>query len=229
MYYKITNKKENHNGFQYKDGLNELLEQFNDNPNASCCKGGFYFTDINHILNFTHLGRYIREVFLPTDDPSFKIIKDLTGDKWRANKIILGERHYLWDIETFKWLKERGINKEKFSTILYKVCNEDHHEIVKFLMKEYLDLNSKECKDLLHYACQYDHYEIVKFLVENYENCIDDIHNCDALRIACTCNNTKIVKYLISREANIVIKQDDSVLYYVVLYKVIMLRLLNLY
>ena len=44
MYFKITNAKENHHGFQYVDGLNVLIEEFNDDPNDSCCAGGLYFT-----------------------------------------------------------------------------------------------------------------------------------------------------------------------------------------
>ena len=44
MYYKIINKQWNHNGHQYVPGLNILQEEFNDNPNDRCCKGGFYFT-----------------------------------------------------------------------------------------------------------------------------------------------------------------------------------------
>ena len=88
-YYKITNKEENHNGFQYQDGLNVLEESFNDDPIASCVSGGFYFTTKEHIHKFYNYGIYIRIVKLPTDDPEFKIIKDPEGDKWRANKIIL--------------------------------------------------------------------------------------------------------------------------------------------
>ena len=44
MYYKIINKQWNHHGYQYVPGLNVLQEEFNDNPNYSCCAGGFYFT-----------------------------------------------------------------------------------------------------------------------------------------------------------------------------------------
>ena len=52
MYYKIINKKWKHHGYQYVPGLNVLQEKFNDNPNDSCCAGGFYFTTVDHILNF---------------------------------------------------------------------------------------------------------------------------------------------------------------------------------
>lgn len=83
-YYKITNSNENHHGFQYRDGLNILVEPFNDNPNESCCSGGFYFTDIENIFRFLWFGIYLREIELPTDDPDFKVIHN--GDKSRCNK-----------------------------------------------------------------------------------------------------------------------------------------------
>lgn len=39
---KVFNDQENHNGFQYKEGLNELTEEFF--PYSESCSGGFYFT-----------------------------------------------------------------------------------------------------------------------------------------------------------------------------------------
>ena len=42
-YYKITNKEENHNGFQYKDGLN--IDTIEFDPNGSCRPGGLYYTN----------------------------------------------------------------------------------------------------------------------------------------------------------------------------------------
>ena len=57
MYFKITNKKENHHGFQYVDGLNVLEEEFNNDPEQSCCAGGFYFTNAANILKFIGYGK----------------------------------------------------------------------------------------------------------------------------------------------------------------------------
>src|SRR5438874_310821 len=85
MYYKITNEKENHNGFQYVNGLNILKDKFNANPNESCCAGGLYFTDAANIPKFLKYGNYLREVELPTTNPDFCMVKDPDGDKWRAN------------------------------------------------------------------------------------------------------------------------------------------------
>ncbi len=55
-YYKITNENENHNGYQYIDGLNILNEQFNDDMNDSCGKGGLYFTNDENIIDFLSYG-----------------------------------------------------------------------------------------------------------------------------------------------------------------------------
>jgi len=89
LYFKITNTNENHYGFQYNDGLNVLKDKFNNNPKATCVPGGLYFTDAEHIFEFLTYGIYLREVTLPVNDPDFKMVKD--GNKWRANKIILGK------------------------------------------------------------------------------------------------------------------------------------------
>jgi len=109
LYFKITNSKENHHGFQYYDGLNVLKEKFNDDPEASCVAGGFYFTDIKHILEFLMYGIYLREVTLPTDDPDFKMVLD-ENNKWRANKIILGKRRNLCEVSTFEYLINQGVD-----------------------------------------------------------------------------------------------------------------------
>jgi hypothetical protein len=106
-YYKITNKRENHRDFQYKDGLNIDIIPFNDNPNESCVPGGLYFTSLEHIIEFFNYGRWIREVKIPKDA---KVIKDPDGNKWRADKIILGRKYSfeeyfeeLWNPDKFNW------------------------------------------------------------------------------------------------------------------------------
>ncbi|AKI78773.1 hypothetical protein [Acanthamoeba polyphaga mimivirus] len=45
-------------------------------------------------------GIYLREVYLPTYNPAFKMIKDPAGDKYGANMIVLGKRHDLRDPKT---------------------------------------------------------------------------------------------------------------------------------
>lgn len=104
LYLKITNKEENHYGFQYQDGLNILTEPFNNDPNASCVPGGFYFTTSEFIHHFYHYGIYLRVVDFPFDDPNFQMLKDGSigiHQKWRSNQIIFKEKYSLDDVGTY--------------------------------------------------------------------------------------------------------------------------------
>ena len=126
MYFKITNREEKHNGMQYQTGLNVDILPFNDNPKASCVPGGIYFSDEKNICGFLTYGQWIREVTLPEDA---KVVKDPSGGKWRANKVLLGERRDLRDPNTFKWLDE--ICKVDLAEYLYnlpKTIREDLFE-----------------------------------------------------------------------------------------------------
>ena len=97
MYYKITNKNENHYGFQYVDGLNILNTPFE--KYGSCVPGGLYFTTKENIHRFFSYGIWLREVTLPVSDPDFQLCRD--GNKFRANKIILDKRYSLADPNTY--------------------------------------------------------------------------------------------------------------------------------
>jgi len=112
-YYKVTNKNECHHGYQYKDGLNILEEKFNDDSTASCCAGGFYFTDYEHLPIFFEYGIWIREVTIPEDA---KVVKDPSGDKWRTDKIIFGKKYHIKN-GFAKWF-----DKEKFNWQEYSYC-----------------------------------------------------------------------------------------------------------
>ena len=143
MYFKITNSAENHNGFQYFDGLNVLKEKFNNDPNQSCCPGGLYFTDGENIFKFLNYGIYLREVTLPIENPDFKKIKDPEGDKWRANMIILEKRYALSDIDTFKYLVENGANIHAGNDCALKwSAIEGHLNVVQFLVEKGADIHA---------------------------------------------------------------------------------------
>lgn len=110
-YYKITNQKEIHHGFQYKEGLNVLKDEFVTDDKVSCGKGGLYFTDAKNLHVFVDYGIHIRTITLPMEDPSLKVVRVEGNDngkkytKWRANKIILGKRYYLLDPDVVKQFK----------------------------------------------------------------------------------------------------------------------------
>src|SRR5690349_5275845 len=99
IYYKITNKDENHNGYQYYDGLNILDKPFE--KDGSCVSGGLYFTSIKHIFKYLSYGCYLREIKLPND---CQWMMDPEGDKFRADKLIFVNRYELADPKTFQML-----------------------------------------------------------------------------------------------------------------------------
>ena len=105
-YYKITNKNECHNGYQYKDGLNILNEPFNNNSITSCVLGEFYFTDYEHLPRFLSYGVWVMKIRIPKNA---RVVKDPNGSKWRADRIIL-ERKYHIHNDFDKWF-----NPDKFN------------------------------------------------------------------------------------------------------------------
>lgn len=86
-YYKVINEELKHHDLKYKKGLVIDPVPFNDDPEVSCVPGGIYFTDMEHITEFFNYGYWIYEVTIPDDA---KVIEN--GIKWRADRVILGER-----------------------------------------------------------------------------------------------------------------------------------------
>ena len=153
MYFKITNAAENHNGFQYLDGLNVLKEKFNDDPNKSCCPGGLYFTNGENIFKFLNYGIYLREVTLPIENPDFKKVKDPSGDKWRANMIILEKRYDLSNVDTFKYLIENDANIHADNDCaLQWSAREGNLDVVQFLVENGADIHANNDSALRYNA-----------------------------------------------------------------------------
>ncbi|AGF84903.1 repeat protein [Moumouvirus goulette] len=136
LYFKITNEEECHHGFQYVNGLNILKGEFNNDPEDLCVSGRLYFTKPKYICKYLDFGIYLREVFLPTDNQDFKMIKDPEGDKYGANMIIFGERRDLRDVETWKYMVSMGVDIRAYNDFALKwACNNVYFEIVKYLME----------------------------------------------------------------------------------------------
>lgn len=90
-FYKITNRREKHHGFQYKTGLNIDINLFN--PEGECKSGGLYFSDEKNITSFLDIGIYFREVTICDDSKIY-----IEHGKYKTYKFILGERHYIEDL-----------------------------------------------------------------------------------------------------------------------------------
>ena len=88
-YYKITNEKECHYGLQYHTGLIIDPKPFDSDPTHSCVEGGIYFTTKEYLHRFFSYGCWIRPVKVPEDA---KVIRDSSGNKYRADKLIFLER-----------------------------------------------------------------------------------------------------------------------------------------
>jgi len=125
MYFKITNQEECHHGYQYQTGLNLLDREFE--PRGTCVAGGLYFTTLEHLEEFYSYGVWLRVVIIPKDA---RIVKDPEGDKWRANKIILGEKYPLFDVKT---IQKFGLKVTEY--YVNKVSLYGHIKVLDWLLK----------------------------------------------------------------------------------------------
>jgi len=227
MYLKITNETENHNGFQYKDGLNILDKEFDNNENNHCSIGGLYFATLDHIHEFFDYGIYLRVIELPVEDCEFKMVKDET--KFRANKIILKNKYLLSDVEmhkkfnlniraslcwasknghleVVKFLVEKGANVHTNIDYPHCLASENGHlEVVKFLVEKGADIHAND-DYALQLASGNGHLEVVKFLVEKGANI--HVNNDDVLRLASEYGRLEVVKFLVEKGADIHANND---------------------
>ena len=189
-YYKITNKEECHHDYQYVDGLNVLDKPFE--ATGSCVEGGLYFTTIEHIFKFLHYGCYLREITLPQD---CQWVQD--GNKFRADKIILGKRYDLTDPLTFQLLVERGANIHEDHRALSHASKNGYLEVVKYLVEKGANIHAQH-NYALDCASKNGHLDIVKYLVEAGADICEYTNY--ALYLASTNGHLEIVKYLRSCE-----------------------------
>ncbi|AAV50298.1 putative ankyrin repeat protein [Acanthamoeba castellanii mimivirus] len=209
IYFKITNDKECHNGFQYKDGLNILQEKFNDNLEDSCVPGRLYFTKPKHILKYLDYGIYLREIYLPTDNPDFKMIRDPTGDKYGANMIILGERRDLRNPDTWKYMVSKGVDIRAEDDYAVKWASKNGHlKVVEYLVSLGADIKS-DGDYAVRWASENGHIDVVKYLVSQNADIRAD--NDYAVKWASSNGHLEVVKYLVSQGANIREQNDYAI------------------
>lgn len=89
-FVKLTNVEENHNGFEFKNGLNIDTNAFY--PSNTRRGGGIYFTNLNNLakwLKYSDMEMfYVRAVYIPDDA---MVYIDDTGN-FKTNKLKLSER-----------------------------------------------------------------------------------------------------------------------------------------
>ena len=131
-YYKILNKEEKHNNFQYKTGLNVDTVPFN--PSGKCQPGGLYFSEVKDIPNYFNYGPYIREVVLPDDA---KVYKEPCGTKLKADRIILKKREKWCSLKVIKRLIKEGADIHAGGDYALRYASQyGHLDVVKFLVSK---------------------------------------------------------------------------------------------
>ena len=209
-YFKILNKDRNHNGFQYKIGLN-VLPQGEFARTGSCVPGGFYYTTIENILEFIDYGIDLFEVTIPEDAQIRKI-----SNKWRTDKIILGNHYSLFDISTYVMLKEKGINIDVCTDFAAKhgliplfnfliksidnpIYNDAFYKAIKHGQLLFIEAIIDKVTDYFNYAmilaCEHGHLSIVKLLVEKNPDHDYKYHSTKAIEN----NHLDVVKYLVEK------------------------------
>lgn len=161
-YYKITNQLENHNNFQYQNGLNIILDEFDNDPESM--GNGFYFTTIKYLPKYYYMGINIREIFLPKN-PELKIVKlldefsdDEVNDKYRANMIILGKKYSLYEPATYLHF---GLNMEYN---IHLVNHASQYGNIDFLEKwKENNWNLKYSTDAMDLASENGHISILEW------------------------------------------------------------------
>ena len=183
-FFKIINKDRNHNGFQYKLGLNEL-PQGEFARIGSCVAGGFYYTTFKHILEFINYGVDLFEVTIPVDA---QIRKDY--NKFRSDKIILGNHYSLFDISTYKMLKEMGANIDVGKCINFSA---KHGSI--FLFNYFIEsLTCPNYREAFEIAVEHGHLSFAETIVDKVTDYFDY-----AMHLASKRGHLHIVKFLIEK------------------------------
>ena len=127
-FYKITNERENHHGYQYKDGLNIDDKPFN--PNIDCGEGGLYFTNLENIVYFTEWGINVREIEILENS---KVM--VLDNKFKSECLILGKK---WGLYEFINQNEEFIKLlVKYKGLILKYVNIQTDEICKLAVQQH--------------------------------------------------------------------------------------------
>ena len=109
-FVKLTNEEENHNDYQFKDGLNIDTVPFYTKLN--CYAGGIYFCKFNNFVNWISYGSkimyYMRNVIIPDD----ALVFEESNGKYKSNKIILSEKSIIFEVKEI-YLEAIRQNRQK--------------------------------------------------------------------------------------------------------------------
>ena len=193
-YYKVTKDNEKHYDMQYKTGLNVDVVPFF--PGGTCMPGGMYYAR-EDILAFIDYGIWIREVTIPEDAQVHEESMGGGPRKWKADKIILGERRKI-NAEVFKELIDEGADIHAGNDVAIRhVTRWGCIEATKILIEAGADIEAMAGLPLQG-ACSYGNIDLVKLIIKSGVNVRTNFH---ALDLAVLGGHIKIVKLLIKHGA----------------------------
>jgi hypothetical protein len=188
-FYKVLSKDEKHFKLQYKTGLN--IDPVPFNPYGDCRPGGIYFSR-EHILAFIDYGPWIRKVTIPEDAQVYE--NPGTTKKWKADRVILGEREKINDINVIRRLIEEGADPKILDSFALRWAAERGYiDIVKLLLP--ISDPTAENSYALRWAAKNEYLEIVKLLLEAGAD--PKAGNSHAVRWAAVNQNIELVKLLL--------------------------------
>ena len=99
-FFKLTNEKENHNGFQFKTGLNVDTQTLNS---EITCGNGIYFCYFYSVRKWFKYGGtemvYIRKVTIPENA---NVVEYTVDKKLKSDRLILGKPRLIIDIPSLR-------------------------------------------------------------------------------------------------------------------------------
>ena len=200
-FYKILNEKEIHNSLQLKTGLNVDPVPFK--KEGSCCPGGIYFAR-EDILAFLYHGPWLRKVTVPTD-AEMVLDPGKESKKWRASKVILGEREKITVKVIERLIQEgAGVHACKDEALRWASAN-GHFEVIKLLLRHGVDVHAQE-DEAFRRASMNGHIKVMKLLLEYGA----DVHVYEdyALRWASREGHLEVVKFLLEYGADVHVYED---------------------
>ena len=99
IFIKLTNVSENHNGYQFRTGLN--IDSLKFNPSGECQPGGIYFCLLEDLSLWLNYGGqqmfYVRFVTIASDAQVWIEI-----NKFKADRLILSDRVKIGDLKVWE-------------------------------------------------------------------------------------------------------------------------------
>ena len=167
VYVKLTTENDTHNGYQYKEGLNCLNGEFNNEK--KCGSGGLYFCREEDIGKWTWYNgkqmHYIWDIELCEDS---KIID--MGNKLKTDKFILSNKRSIWNNEEFcKLAVQKNGNALKYvkpEFMSYEICKlavQQDYNLLHYI--------KEQTEEICKLAVQRDGYALIHVKKQTEELC----------------------------------------------------------